>query len=119
DDIRESPALDVMGLLHQKGARLSYADPYVPTLAGRAWPGGYDLASAPIDAAALADVDCVAILADHRTCDYDALVAAASLIVDTRNAIKEPHPHVFRLGAPHAVHADVWHPVAPVGEPVA
>ncbi|HWC17283.1 MAG TPA: nucleotide sugar dehydrogenase, partial [Terriglobales bacterium] len=42
DDIRESPSLDVMGLLHQKGARLSYADPHVPALAGRAWPGGYD-----------------------------------------------------------------------------
>jgi len=111
DDIRESPSLDVMGLLHQKGARLSYSDPYVPTLASRAWPGGYDLTSSPLDAATLAGVDCVAILTDHRRFDYDALVSAAALVVDTRNAIKRPHPRVFKLGAPHAVHADVWQPV--------
>src|SRR5438552_3572360 len=43
DDIRESPALDVMGLLHDKGVQLSYADPFVPRLQGRAWRGGYDL----------------------------------------------------------------------------
>jgi UDP-N-acetyl-D-glucosamine dehydrogenase len=111
DDIRESPSLDVMGLLHQKGAHLSYVDPYVPALAARAWPGGYDLASSGLDAATLAGVDCVAILTDHTRFDYDAIVAAAPLIVDTRNAIKQPHPHVFRLGAPHAVHVEVWQPV--------
>src|SRR5207248_1754460 len=66
DDIRESPALDVMGLLHQKGARLSYADPHVPELPAAAWPGAYDLAAVPIDQATLAAVDCVAILTDHR-----------------------------------------------------
>ena len=48
DDIRESPSLDVMGLLHQAGARLSYADPYVPTLSGSQWPGRYDLISQPL-----------------------------------------------------------------------
>jgi UDP-N-acetyl-D-glucosamine dehydrogenase len=111
DDIRESPSLDVMGLLHQKGARLSYADPFVPTLAARVWPGAYDINAVAIDAAALASVDCVAILTDHRGFDYDALVALSPLIVDTRNAIKQPHPHVLKLGAPHAMHAEVWQPV--------
>jgi UDP-N-acetyl-D-glucosamine dehydrogenase len=119
DDIRESPSLDVMGLLHQKGVRLSYVDPFVPTLAGRAWPGGYDLTSTAIDAATLAGVDCVAILTDHREFDYDALVAGASLVVDTRNAIKQPHPHVFKLGAPHSVHAEVWQPLAAAGDQAA
>ena len=118
DDIRESPALDVMGLLHQKGARLSYADPHVPALAGRAWPGGYDLTAVPIDPATLASVDCVAILTDHRGFDYDALCAAAPLIVDTRNAVKA-HPHVFKLGAPHAAHAEVWQPGAGAGNEAA
>jgi UDP-N-acetyl-D-mannosaminuronate dehydrogenase len=42
------------------------------------------------------------IITDHRTFDYSALVDEADVIVDTRNAIKERHPHVFRLGAPHA-----------------
>ncbi len=110
DDMRESPSLDVMGLLHQKGARLCYADPYVPTLAARSWLGGYDLASVQIDLAALAEVDCVAILTDHRAFDYDAIVAGAPLIVDTRNAIKQVHPHVFKLGAPAPAHAQAWRP---------
>jgi UDP-N-acetyl-D-glucosamine dehydrogenase len=115
DDIRESPALDVMGLLHQKGARLSYADPFVPALAARAWPGGYAMESVALDAATLASVDCVAVLTDHRAFDYEALVDAAPLIVDTRNAVKRPHPHVFKLGAPHAVHAEPWQPLVAAG----
>jgi UDP-N-acetyl-D-mannosaminuronate dehydrogenase len=40
------------------------------------------------------------IVTDHRAMDYDAIVTHAPLIVDTRNAIKPPHPHVFKLGAP-------------------
>jgi UDP-N-acetyl-D-glucosamine dehydrogenase len=98
DDIRESPSLDVMGLLHNKGARLSYIDPHVPRLAGAHWPGGYDLTSAGFDT--LGAADCVVILTDHRAFDYDQMVSRASLIVDTRNAIKRRHPHVFRIGAP-------------------
>src|SRR4051812_25625702 len=108
DDMRESPALDVMGLLHERGARLSYVDPFVPTLAGRAWKGGYDLESAALDSAALASLDCVAILTDHRSIDFEALVAAAPLVVDTRNAVKSRHPHVFRLGAPQPPRAADW-----------
>jgi UDP-N-acetyl-D-glucosamine dehydrogenase len=106
DDIRESPALDVMGLLHQKGARLAYTDPFVSRLPGRAWTGGYDLESVSPDPATLADVDAVAILTDHTAFDYDAIVAAAPLVVDTRNAVKRPHPHVFRLGAPQPARAE-------------
>ena len=108
DDMRESPSLDVMGLLHQQGAQVCYADPHVPTLAGRSWLGGHDLESLPLDAATLAGIDCVAILTDHSAFDYRTLVAAAPLIVDTRNAIKEPHPHVFKLGAPQPAHAAMW-----------
>jgi len=100
DDIRESPSLDVMGLLERKGVRVSYMDPYVPTLAARAWNGTTDLTSVEPGADAFADVDCVAILTDHSAVDYAALAAQAPLIVDARNAIKERHPHVFRLGAP-------------------
>ena len=111
DDMRESPSLDVMGLLHQRGAQLSYVDPYVPTLAAKSWLGGYDLVSVAMDEATLANVDCVAILTDHRVFDYDALVAAAPLIVDTRNAIKQVHPHVFKLGAPAPARAETWQPL--------
>ena len=100
DDMRESPSLDVMALLHQKGARVRYADPYVPTLAARAWPGGFDLQTEPLTAAAIADADCVAILTEHRSVDYDMVLHSAKLIVDTRNAIAGKHAHVFKLGAP-------------------
>jgi UDP-N-acetyl-D-glucosamine dehydrogenase len=105
DDIRESPALDVMAVLKEKGARVSYSDPFVPSLSSRAWPGALDLHSTPLDAATLAGFDCVAILTDHKTVDYKTLVAASPLIVDTRNTIKQSYPHVFRLGAPRPADA--------------
>jgi UDP-N-acetyl-D-glucosamine dehydrogenase len=89
-----------MAVLHEKGARVSYSDPFVPTLSGRGWPGGYALHSTPLDPATVASFDCIAILTDHRVVDYKTLVAAAPLIVDTRNTIKQSHPHVYRLGAP-------------------
>jgi UDP-N-acetyl-D-glucosamine dehydrogenase len=100
DDIRESPSLDVMTLLQAKGARVAYTDPHVPTLAARAWPGGVDLRSEPLTPETLAAADCVAILTEHRTVDYAAVLASAKLIVDTRNAIAGTHSHVFKLGAP-------------------
>jgi UDP-N-acetyl-D-glucosamine dehydrogenase len=100
DDIRESPSLDVMALLHAKGARIQYADPYVPSISARGWAGGYELTSVDLTPSVLARADCVAILTDHRLFDYDMIVASAPVIVDTRNAIKRSHPHVFRLGAP-------------------
>jgi len=104
DDVRESPSIDVMGLLHAKGARVSYTDPHVPRLAGDHWAGRTDLTSLELTPAALATVDCVAILTDHRALDYDALLTAP-LVVDTRNAVRRPHPNLFRLGAPSS-HAE-------------
>jgi UDP-N-acetyl-D-glucosamine dehydrogenase len=112
NDMRESPSLDVMGLLHQQGAHVCYADPHVPKLDARSWLGGYDLESLALDSATAAGVDCVAILTDHGAFDYRAIVASAPLIVDTRNAIKEAHPHVFKLGAPQPAHAETWLPAA-------
>jgi UDP-N-acetyl-D-glucosamine dehydrogenase len=100
DDIRESPALDVMALLHARGARVAYTDPHVPRLEARAWAGGVDLESVALTPAGLRGVDCVVIVTDHTTFDYEALLAHADLIVDSRNAIKRPADHVFRLGAP-------------------
>jgi len=105
DDMRESPAMDVMGLLLARGAKISYADPYVPVVHAREWAGGYDLHAVDITRGHIAQYDCVVIITDHRAFDYQALVTEADLIVDTRNAIKERHPHIFRLGAPHAAHS--------------
>jgi UDP-N-acetyl-D-glucosamine dehydrogenase len=53
-----------------------------------------------LDAAAAAAADCVVILTDHKLFDYDMIVNAANLVVDTRNATRIRAPHVFRLGAP-------------------
>ncbi|MGH9370302.1 MAG: UDP binding domain-containing protein, partial [Vicinamibacterales bacterium] len=100
DDMRESPALDVMHLLEEKGATVDYADPYVPQVDGREWSGRRDIKAIELKRASLKQYDCVVIVTDHKTFDYDTMVAEADLIVDTRNAIKKPHPHVFRLGAP-------------------
>jgi UDP-N-acetyl-D-glucosamine dehydrogenase len=100
DDMRESPALDVMGLLDGKGANVSYVDPFVAEVHGREWSGKRDLKSVPASRGSFGEYDCIVIITDHKSFDYDAMVAEASLIVDTRNAIRKPAPHVFRLGAP-------------------
>jgi UDP-N-acetyl-D-glucosamine dehydrogenase len=112
DDIRESPALDVMALLHARGARVTYADPCVPHLEARAWAGGVSLDSVTLTPAALQDVDCVAIITDHTAFDYDMLATHADLIVDSRNAVKRPGEHVFRLGSPGPFGASTAEPAA-------
>jgi UDP-N-acetyl-D-glucosamine dehydrogenase len=100
DDMRESPALDVMGLLHAKGATIAYADPHVPEVHGREWSGRYDIKAVDLTRGSIAQYDCVVIVTDHKAFDYEAIVAEADVVVDTRNAIKKPHRNVFRLGAP-------------------
>ena len=100
DDMRESPALDVMHLLEKAGAEVSYADPYVPMLPGHEWPGGTDLRSVTLDPKTMAAVDCVVIVTDHTVFDYDEIVRASKLVIDTRNATKIRAEHVVRLGAP-------------------
>jgi UDP-N-acetyl-D-glucosamine dehydrogenase len=100
DDMRESPALDVMGLLHERGAQVDYADPFVAQVHGREWSGGYDIKSVALARGGFGQYDCVVIVTDHKAFDYAAMVQEADIIVDTRNAIKERHAHIFRLGAP-------------------
>jgi UDP-N-acetyl-D-glucosamine dehydrogenase len=100
DDMRESPALDVMHLLEEKGATVDYADPYVPEVHAREWSGRHDIKAVDLTRASLKQYDCVVIVTDHKSFDYEAMVAEADVIVDTRNAIKKPYPNVFRLGAP-------------------
>jgi len=99
DDMRESPALDVIHLLHSDGAEVSYSDPWAPDLRADAWPGGFNLKSVPLDQAHMAAADCVVILTDHKAFDFELVVSASKLVVDTRNATKLRAPHVLRLGA--------------------
>jgi UDP-N-acetyl-D-glucosamine dehydrogenase len=97
-DCRESPALDVMRLLSEKGALLSYNDPLVPVLR----LGRSTLKSIAATPANVAEHDCVIILTDHSTYDVRAIVEAAKLVVDTRNATKDLHGYrdrIIKLGA--------------------
>ena len=82
DDMRESPALDILMLLERRGAILSYSDPHVPKLK----LDGLALDSSPESVAA--DADCVVIVTNHAAFDYPGLVQRSKLIVDTRNALK-------------------------------
>jgi UDP-N-acetyl-D-glucosamine dehydrogenase len=85
DDVRESPALDIMHLLGRRGAQVSYSDPYVPRLRA----DGIVPEMAAIDAEKGAtDADCVVIVTDHKKFDYPRILDCAKLIVDTRNALK-------------------------------
>jgi UDP-N-acetyl-D-glucosamine dehydrogenase len=80
DDVRESPALDIIHLLQNRGARVTYEDPFIPSVS----LDGLNLTSQDLSA----DADCVVIVTDHSTFDYNKLVSRAALIVDTRNALK-------------------------------
>jgi len=83
DDMRESPALDVILLLKKRGAIVSYSDPFVPHLK----LDGITLDSESLLESA-AKADCVVIVTDHSDFDYKGLLSSAKLIVDTRNAMK-------------------------------
>jgi UDP-N-acetyl-D-glucosamine dehydrogenase len=102
-DVRESPALDIMWLLHQQGAEVAYVDPHVPRLREHDWIGERELFAEPLERTTFKHFDCVAILTDHSAFDWDKIVADAALIVDTRDAIKGRYRHVYRLGAPQPV----------------
>src|SRR4051812_13225589 len=101
DDIRESPALDVMHVLQERGARVDYTDPHAPVLHAREWAGRAELRSVDLTREEIAKYDCVVILTDHRAFDYDMIVDGSQLLLDTRNALgAREADHIFRLGAP-------------------
>jgi UDP-N-acetyl-D-glucosamine dehydrogenase len=82
DDVRESPAFDIIDLLQRRHARVDYHDPHVPELR----LGGATLHSVPLDRAGA--YDCVVIVTDHGQVDYAALVDRAQLVLDCRNATR-------------------------------
>jgi UDP-N-acetyl-D-glucosamine dehydrogenase len=86
DDVRESPALDIAHLLIQKGAQITYTDPFIPVvnLDGIRYVSrdGND------STLSLLGADCVVIATDHTTTDYGQVVKDSKLIVDSRNALK-------------------------------
>jgi UDP-N-acetyl-D-glucosamine dehydrogenase len=83
DDIRESPALDIIRLLEHQGARVSYHDPHVPSFA----EDGHEYRSVQLSPAVLAAADCVMVVTDHSAIDFHAVKRHARLVVDTRHAL--------------------------------
>jgi UDP-N-acetyl-D-glucosamine dehydrogenase len=83
DDVRESPALDVIRLLQDKGAVVNYHDPFIPTLGHEK----LELDSVEL-AAALAAADCAVVITNHSAYDWPAIVQQTPLIVDTRHALQ-------------------------------
>ena len=83
DDVRESPALDIILLLKRRGAVVTFSDPYVPSI---------QIDGTVLEAqdaiSSVSDADCVVIVTDHKNVDYNAILQHSKLIVDTRNALK-------------------------------
>lgn len=86
DDTRESPAVEIMDLLRNKGAQVAYSDPHVPTFPHKR-DYHFDLNSEPITPHNLAQFDCLVLATDHDAFDYELMLKHASLIVDTRGRL--------------------------------
>ena len=85
DDLRESPALDVIRLLQERGAAVSYHDPHVPNLHHENLP----MESIALDDAALTGADCVVVVTDHSSYDWPHIADCARIVVDSRNALRK------------------------------
>ena len=84
DDTRESPSLDILELLEEMGAKVDYADPFVPRLdfAGRV------RRAVRLSKSTIARYDCAVVATAHTDFDFDLLLAHVKAVVDTRNALK-------------------------------
>jgi UDP-N-acetyl-D-glucosamine dehydrogenase len=108
DDVRESPALDVLRLFRSKGAQVSYHDPYIPEVNDE----DAVLRSVPLTEELLGQCDCVVITTDHQVIDYGFIVRSAALVVDTRNATRAvAGPNVVGLSG---LGASLWEQNAPL-----
>ena len=97
DDQRESPALKIIQLFSERGAVVSYHDPYVPYSGGhRAYPG-WEMYSVGLTEENLSAYDCVVITTDHSCIDYDWVREKSKLVVDTRNCIPGRWENVVKV----------------------
>jgi UDP-N-acetyl-D-glucosamine dehydrogenase len=92
DDLRESPALEIIRLLQGRGAELRYHDPHCPVIAddGHTAIEGLPLHSVALTDAVVAWADVVLVVTDHTAVDYAAVLAGARLVVDTRGVMRDP-----------------------------
>lgn len=87
DDVRESPSLDVIGLLMKKGADVGYHDPYIPHIHHET--DGWQMDSVQDVMEAVREADAVVIVTDHKVYDYEAIVREAKFVFDSRNATRK------------------------------
>ena len=92
DDVRETPAAEIIKLLLEHGADVSYHDPHVPLFAGMRKYMEYRMHSVPLTQANLAEADCVLIVTNHAAVDWAAIAQHARLVVDSRNALAKFQP---------------------------
>ena len=95
DDTRESPGVELMELLHQRGASVDYSDPHVPSFP-RMRRHHFDLKSVPLTPGAVASYDVILLATDHDAFDYKLLLEHARLIVDTRGVYLDPASNVVK-----------------------
>jgi UDP-N-acetyl-D-glucosamine dehydrogenase len=94
DDVRESPALDIIQLLQEKGAKVSYHDPYVPSVR---LEHDTHMDSVELSGEWLQAADCVVVVTDHTSYDWQWIVENSKLIFDTRNATGALRPNGHRV----------------------
>lgn len=95
DDMRESPSVALMEILRDKGAKIEYADPYVPVFP-KMREHKFDLSSVSITAESLKNYDCVVLATHHDNFDYDLILKHSKLIVDTRGVYLKPADNVVK-----------------------
>ena len=95
DDVRESPAAQIMELLRERGAALAYSDPFVPQFP-KMREHRFDLRSVPLDPATIASFDCVVLVTDHDAFDYASIRQHARLLVDTRGRYPTSGPNLIK-----------------------
>jgi len=93
DDIRDSPAIDLIKLLEERGAEVNYYDPHVPILS----LDGMEMSCVELTETLLRRTDCVVIITDHTLCDWAWIVENSRLVFDTRNATKGLNPTNARV----------------------
>ena len=97
DDVRESPSLDIMGLLEEQGSNISYYDPFIPEIK---WNGSIKKGYFNLVEINLNKYDAIVILTDHTNIDYDIIKKSNKLIIDTRNVYKnEKNENIIVLGS--------------------
>ncbi|MFK3680388.1 nucleotide sugar dehydrogenase [Pseudomonas sp. NPDC088890] len=95
DDMRESPSVEIMELIEQKGGLVSYSDPHVPVFPLMR-EHSFDLSSELIDEENLARYDAVVLATDHEKFDYDLIYKHSKLIIDTRGKFRDGGAHIIR-----------------------